>query len=84
MKGLWPEELPSVLWAYHTTVRTFMGETPFSLAFRTEVVVLVKIRMTSHRTVSFDPEKSEEGLKNNLNLLEEKRNEVALRVAVYK
>jgi len=28
-KGIWPEELPSVLWAYRTTARTPTGETPF-------------------------------------------------------
>ena len=28
-KGIWPDELPNVLWAYHTTVRTPTGETPF-------------------------------------------------------
>ena len=28
-KGIWPNELPSVLWAYQTTTRTPIGETPF-------------------------------------------------------
>ena len=28
-KGIWPEELLSVLWAYKTTTRTPMEETPF-------------------------------------------------------
>ena len=28
-KGIWLEELPSVLWAYRTTTRTLTGETPF-------------------------------------------------------
>ena len=27
-KGIWPDELPSVLWAYRTTARTSTGETP--------------------------------------------------------
>ena len=31
-KGIWSEELPSVLWAYQTTIRTPTGETPFRLA----------------------------------------------------
>ena len=30
-KGVWPDELPSVLWAYRTTVRTPTRETPFKL-----------------------------------------------------
>ena len=33
-KWLWAEELPKVLWAYKTTSRTSMGETPFSLQSR--------------------------------------------------
>ena len=28
-KGIWPDELLSVLWAYRTTTRTPTGETPF-------------------------------------------------------
>ena len=28
-KGIWPDELPSVLWAYRMTTRTPIGETPF-------------------------------------------------------
>lgn len=46
--------------------------------------MLVEIGMTTHRMASFDPEKNKEGLRNNLDLLKEKRNEVALRAAVYK
>uniref|UniRef100_A0A2N9F1B5 Uncharacterized protein n=1 Tax=Fagus sylvatica TaxID=28930 RepID=A0A2N9F1B5_FAGSY len=35
-KGMWVEELPSVLWAYRTTVRTPTKETPFKLTYGTE------------------------------------------------
>ena len=38
-KGIWPEELPSVLWAYRTTVRTPTGETPFRLTYGNEAVI---------------------------------------------
>ena len=31
VKGIWPNELPSVLWAYRTIARTSTGETPFRL-----------------------------------------------------
>ena len=30
-KGVWPEELPNVLWAYMIAARTPTGETPFKL-----------------------------------------------------
>lgn len=40
--------------------------------------------MATHRMVNFNPKVNEKGLRNNLGLLEEKRDEVALRIAVYK
>ena len=48
-KGAWPEELPSVLWAYKTTVRTPIGETPFKLTYGTEAVISVKVGVASVR-----------------------------------
>ena len=30
-KGIWPDELPSVLWAYRTTIRTPTGETQWKI-----------------------------------------------------
>ena len=38
-KGARPEELPNVLWAYRTTVRTPTVEIPFRLTYGTEVVI---------------------------------------------
>ena len=46
-KGSWPEELPRVLWAYRTTTRTPTRETPFKLAFGTEVVIPAKVGVSS-------------------------------------
>ena len=48
-KGIWPEELPSVLWAYRTTARTPTGETPFRLTYGNEAVILAEIGLTSYR-----------------------------------
>ena len=53
-KGAWPEELPSVLWAYRTTTRTRTGETPFNLIYGTEAVILVKVGLISLRRELFD------------------------------
>jgi hypothetical protein len=49
VKGLWPEELPNVLWAYRTTARTPTGETPFRLTYGTEAFIPVEIGLTSWR-----------------------------------
>ena len=41
-KGIWPDKLPSVLWAYRKTTRTPTGETPFRLAYGSEAVIPAK------------------------------------------
>ena len=52
-KGAWPKELPNVLWAYRTTARTPIGETPFRLTYGTEAVIPVKVGVTSIRRGTF-------------------------------
>lgn len=46
--------------------------------------MLVEIKVASHRTINFDPKNNEGVLRNNLDLLQEKRDEAVLRVAAYK
>ena len=50
------DELPNVLWSYHTTLRTAMGEIPFNLTFGIEAVVLVEIGLPTLRTENFEEE----------------------------
>ncbi|RDX98169.1 hypothetical protein CR513_18938, partial [Mucuna pruriens] len=42
-KGRWVEELPQVLWSYHTTPHSTTNETPFRLTFETEVMIPIEI-----------------------------------------
>ena len=49
VKGIWPEKLPSILWAYKTMVRTPTGETLFRLAYKSEAVILTEVKLTSYR-----------------------------------
>ena len=42
-KGIWLEELPSVLWAYRTMTRVPTGETLFRLAYGSKVVILAEV-----------------------------------------
>lgn len=65
-------------------MRTPIRETSFSLVFVTEAVIPVQIGMSTHKTTNFDSEKNEEGLSNNLHLLEERRDKVVLPTATYK
>ena len=82
-KGAWPDELPRVLWAYRTTIRTLIGETPFKMAFGIETVILVEVGMLSLRRACYDEQSHNEGLKLALDCLPEVRDDAAQRMAVY-
>ena len=84
LKGKWVEYLPEVLWAYRTTSKSATRETPFSLAFGTEAVALVEVRLKSLRVEFANAEHNEESLRLNLDLLEEKREQALKRVEDYK
>ncbi|KAK3000332.1 hypothetical protein RJ639_022447 [Escallonia herrerae] len=83
-KGLWVDELPKILWAYNTTTRTSTGETPFSLSFGTGALIPVEIGLPSLRLINHDPVQNEEDLRANLDLLDERREQAAVRLAAYK
>ena len=70
-KGAWLEELPNVLWAYRTTVRTLIEETPFRLTFGVEVVISVKVGVTSVRREMFHEKSNNNQLRVNLDCLDE-------------
>ena len=54
LKGRWADELPEVLWVYRPTARTMTRETPFSITYRYEVIVLVDIRAGSVRRENYN------------------------------
>nr|XP_009793171.1 PREDICTED: uncharacterized protein LOC104240088 [Nicotiana sylvestris] len=80
-KGNWPEVLPSILWAYHTTTKTSTGETPFSLVYRAEALIPVEIGEPSTRYIQANEESNEEEMRINLDLLEERREAAFIRLA---
>ncbi|KAK4386278.1 Retrovirus-related Pol polyprotein from transposon [Sesamum angolense] len=43
LREIHEEELPGVLWAYQTTLRTTIGETPFCLVYGSEEVITIEI-----------------------------------------
>ena len=83
-KGVWPNELLGVLWAYRTTVRTPTGETPFKLAYGSEVVIPAEVHMMSYRVRKYQAEENEEQLRLNLDLMDEVRMDAEQRTARYK
>uniref|UniRef100_A0A2N9GPG2 Uncharacterized protein n=1 Tax=Fagus sylvatica TaxID=28930 RepID=A0A2N9GPG2_FAGSY len=82
-KGLWPEELPNILWAYRTTARTPTGETPFRLTYGTEAVIPVEVGLTTWRTNNYDEESNDAQLRSNLDLVDEVRDQAEARTRVY-
>ncbi|XP_074351489.1 uncharacterized protein LOC141690599 [Apium graveolens] len=83
-KGKWPEELLNVLWAYITSPRTSTGETPFKLAYKTEAMLPIEVGSPSHRAINFDEVANEEGLRTNIELIDEVRDQAVERMEKYK
>ncbi|XP_022851304.1 uncharacterized protein LOC111373062 [Olea europaea var. sylvestris] len=50
-RGDWPDELPSILWAYRTSHKTATGETPFMLAFGLEATIPIEVSLPTLRRV---------------------------------
>ncbi|GJZ86758.1 reverse transcriptase domain-containing protein [Tanacetum coccineum] len=76
----WLEELPHVLWAHRTMIKSSNNDTPFSLTYGTEAVIPAEIGMPMYRTTVGDTVHNDE-LRLNLDLLEERRERVAFREA---
>ena len=68
-KGKWVEELPHVLWTYRTALHRSIGETPFSMTYRAEAMILVKTRFPKLRTSSFTPSSNNDLLEKRLDLV---------------
>nr|GEY58958.1 hypothetical protein [Tanacetum cinerariifolium] len=77
----WMEELSHVLWAHQTMIKSSNGDTPFSLTYRTKVVIPVEIGMPILWTAKVNLEQNDEALEINLDLLEERREQAAIREA---
>ncbi|GJV53002.1 reverse transcriptase domain-containing protein [Tanacetum coccineum] len=75
----WMEELPHVLWAHRTMIKSSNGDTPFSLTYGT--VIPAEIGMPTLRTAEIKLEENKEALEINLDLLEERREQAAIREA---
>ena len=82
-KVIWPDELPSVLWAYRMIARTPTGETPFQLAYRSKVIIPAKIGLTSFRVENHDENRNDEAMRLQLNLVDEVRATTEQRLARY-
>jgi len=83
-KGVWAEEVPRIVWAYHTTPQTSTMKTPFSLVYGSDAMILVEIHESSPRFQNFVAEESNEERMVNLDLLDEAREEARIKAEAVK
>ncbi|XP_071714754.1 uncharacterized protein [Rutidosis leptorrhynchoides] len=69
----WVDEVPYVLWNHRTMPKRSTGETSFSLVYGTEAVIPAEIHVPTQRVLAFDIESNSSVLRENLNLLEQRR-----------
>lgn len=82
----WPKKLVKALWAYHTSIKTPTGQTPYALAYGMEVVVPYEILIPSFRIQlvdELDIDTRRDALLFQLELLDEMRLQAANHVKVY-
>lgn len=58
-KGWWTEELPSMMWAYRTTPRHFIRETPFLMTYGAKVVIPMEMELLTSRIDMLNMEKND-------------------------
>ena len=59
------------------------GETPFQLAYGSETVILVEVRLTSYRVGNHDKRRKDDTMRLKLDLLDEVKAIVEQRLARY-
>ncbi|XP_031095101.1 uncharacterized protein LOC115999386 [Ipomoea triloba] len=79
----WAEELPYILWAYRTTPREAIGETPFALVYGSEAKLPIEVWIPTRRQKELDLTENESLMATDLDLLDERRHMAARRIASY-
>jgi len=77
--GSWAEEVPRIVWAYHTIEQSGTHETPFSLVYGCDAMIPVEIQESSTRFQNFVAKDSNEEKRMNLDLLDEVREEARVK-----
>nr|GEW09421.1 reverse transcriptase domain-containing protein [Tanacetum cinerariifolium] len=78
------DELPNTLWAHQIMLKTSNEETPFSLTYGNEVVIMAEIGMPTYQTLLFNEAQNEEEIRLNLDPTQERREAAVIREAKYK
>jgi hypothetical protein len=69
----WVKELPSVLWALHTTTSHATDHTPFSLVYSSTAMLPTEVEHKSFRVQQFNEEQLDDSRVDDLTRLEEYR-----------
>ncbi|GJW02074.1 reverse transcriptase domain-containing protein [Tanacetum coccineum] len=80
----WIEELPHVLWAHRTMIKSSNGETPITCDKSANVTVNPAEIASNTSTAEIDQTKNNEALGINLDLIEERRELAAIQEAISK
>jgi transposase InsO family protein len=83
VRHTWTDELPSVLWSIRTTPNTSTQETPFFLVHGAEALLPIEIEHNSPRVTEYDEETSRKALEDDVDALDEARDEVLSRDTTY-
>ena len=85
LKGGWYDELQPVLWAYRTTSTRSTGETPFSLVYGMEAVVLAKLNVLGLRRTEAPLNEAENSamLEDSLDTINEREDQALIRIQNY-
>ena len=81
--GAWVKELPSMLWDIRTTASRATGETPFFLFLGAEAMLPPELKIWSTRVEYYTDFDQEQLRADDINLLEEKRDQALIRSVVY-
>ena len=83
MKGRWVEKLPHILWTYQTTPHQSIGETPFSMIYRSETVIPLETGFPTLRTSLFTSDNNDRLLEKSLDLVVERKEPAMVQLAYY-
>jgi hypothetical protein len=81
--GKWAAEVPLVLWSLQTMPNWLIGFTPFFVVYGTEAVLPTDLKYGSPQGSSLSIDTTKEAQKDAINLLEESRDTVLVRLARY-
>jgi hypothetical protein len=82
-RNAWVDELPSVLWSLRTMPNTATKETPFFLVHSAKAVLPVETLHDSPRIEAYEEQASQRALEDDVDALDEARDEVLSRVTQY-